>query len=66
MFISPIKLHLKGILDILKRNLKKASKLGFDKFNVGVEPEFFLFKLDSEGHPQMNLAIWEVILIWHQ
>ena len=36
---------------ILKRNLKAAYKMGFDKFNVGVEPEFFLFKLDQSGHP---------------
>ena len=36
---------------ILKRNLKVAYDMGFDKFNVGVEPEFFLFKLDENGHP---------------
>ena len=36
---------------ILKRNLELAYKMGFDKFNVGVEPEFFLFKLDQNGHP---------------
>ena len=36
---------------ILKRNLKVAYEMGFDKFNVGVEPEFFLFKLDEKGHP---------------
>ena len=36
---------------ILKRNLKAAYKMGFDKFNVGVEPEFFLFKLDQSGLP---------------
>ena len=36
---------------ILKRNLKVAYEMGYDKFNVGVEPEFFLFKLDQNGHP---------------
>ena len=41
---------------ILKRNLKKANQLGFDKFNVGVEPEFFLFKLDAEGHPSREFS----------
>jgi glutamine synthetase len=34
---------------ILKRNLREAHALGFDKFNVGVEPEFFLFKLDDSS-----------------
>ena len=41
---------------ILKRNLKKANQMGFDKFNVGVEPEFFLFKLDAEGHPSREFS----------
>ena len=40
----------------MKRNLKKANQLGFDKFNVGVEPEFFLFKLDAEGHPSREFS----------
>lgn len=30
--------------------------LGFDKFNVGVEPEFFLFKLDTNGKPTMEFS----------
>ena len=29
---------------VLKRNLKKMKLMGFGKFNIGVEPEFFLFK----------------------
>ncbi len=43
---------------ILKRNLNemKALGLGFDKFNVGVEPEFFLFKLDQAGKPTMEFS----------
>ncbi len=34
---------------VLKRNLEKMEKLGFKSFNIGVEPEFFLFKLDENG-----------------
>jgi glutamine synthetase len=39
----------------LKRNLKKMEELGFDAFNIGTEPEFFLFKLDEKGHPSLEL-----------
>ncbi|AUJ26594.1 MULTISPECIES: type I glutamate--ammonia ligase [Virgibacillus] len=39
----------------LKRNLKKMEELGFDAFNIGTEPEFFLFKLDEKGDPSMEL-----------
>ena len=42
--------------NILKRNLKIAYEMGYDKFNVGVEPEFFLFKLDSEGNSTKNFS----------
>jgi glutamine synthetase len=35
----------------LKRNLMKMKKMGFTDFNIGVEPEFFLFKLDEKGNP---------------
>jgi len=41
---------------VLKRNLQALKALGFDKFNVGVEPEFFLFKLDSNGRPTMEFS----------
>ncbi|MDY0075317.1 MAG: type I glutamate--ammonia ligase [Acholeplasmataceae bacterium] len=41
---------------ILKRNLEEMKKLGFAKFNVGVEPEFFLFKLDENGKPTMEFS----------
>ena len=41
---------------ILKRNLKEVKALGYDKFNVGVEPEFFLFKLDEKGNPTMEFS----------
>lgn len=36
---------------VLKRVLNEARQMGFDSFNVGPEPEFFLFKLDSNGRP---------------
>ncbi len=41
---------------ILRRNLDEAKALGFDKFNVGVEPEFFLFKLDEHGNPTREFS----------
>ena len=36
---------------ILRRALERASKMGYDTFNVGPECEFFLFLTDSEGNP---------------
>ncbi|QKY71375.1 type I glutamate--ammonia ligase [Lentibacillus sp. CBA3610] len=39
----------------LKRNLKRMEKLGYSTFNIGTEPEFFLFKLDEKGDPTMEL-----------
>lgn len=39
----------------LKRNLKRMEKLGFTDFNIGTEPEFFLFKLDEKGEPSLEL-----------
>jgi glutamine synthetase len=33
---------------ILKKNLKKMESMGFSKFHLGVEPEFFLFKTEGE------------------
>lgn len=38
---------------ILKRNLEEMKKRGFSKFNVGVEPEFFLFKM-KDGKPTLD------------
>ncbi|MCH3923062.1 type I glutamate--ammonia ligase [Limosilactobacillus sp.] len=35
----------------LKRVLKDMQKLGFADFNIGPEPEFFLFKLDDNDNP---------------
>ena len=40
----------------LKRVAKKMEKLGFSTLNIGFEPEFFLFKLDENGEPTMNVA----------
>jgi len=39
---------------ILRRNLEKMGDLDFSSFNVGVEPEFFLFKLDEKGEPTLE------------
>ncbi len=36
---------------VLKRVLAEAKEMGFSSFNVGPEPEFFLFKLDEHGKP---------------
>ena len=39
----------------LKRILGEMEAMGFTDFNLGPEPEFFLFKLDSNGEPTMEL-----------
>jgi len=39
----------------LKRILKKMEELGFSSFNLGPEPEFFLFKLDAKGEPTLEV-----------
>ncbi|KAB7708147.1 type I glutamate--ammonia ligase [Bacillus aerolatus] len=39
----------------LKRILKEMEELGFSNFNLGPEPEFFLFKLDANGEPTLEL-----------
>ncbi|MED1201909.1 type I glutamate--ammonia ligase [Heyndrickxia acidicola] len=39
----------------LRRVLKEMEELGFTKFNLGPEPEFFLFKLDGNGEPTLEL-----------
>lgn len=36
---------------VLKRVIDEAKVLGFTSFNVGPEPEFFLFKLNPDGKP---------------
>ncbi|MFJ7936404.1 type I glutamate--ammonia ligase [Sporosarcina sp. NPDC096371] len=39
----------------LKRVLNEMKELGFTDFNVGPEPEFFLFKLNDKGEPSLEL-----------
>jgi glutamine synthetase len=39
----------------LRRILKEMEDLGFSDFNLGPEPEFFLFKLDQQGEPTLEL-----------
>ena len=39
----------------LKRVLREMNEAGFDDFNLGTEPEFFLFKLDEYGNPTTQL-----------
>ena len=36
---------------VLKRVIQKAKDMGFDRFSVGPEAEFFLFQTDEEGKP---------------
>ncbi|MCD8502832.1 MAG: type I glutamate--ammonia ligase [Bacillaceae bacterium] len=40
---------------VLKRVLDQAKELGFTSFNIGPEPEFFLFKVDEKGDPTLEL-----------
>ncbi|WP_067616891.1 type I glutamate--ammonia ligase [Alicyclobacillus acidiphilus] len=40
---------------VLKNVVAKANEMGFSAFNVGPEPEFFLFKLDEKGNPTQDL-----------
>ena len=39
---------------ILKRNMQAMHDMGFTALNIGVEPEFFLFKLDEYGEPTLE------------
>jgi glutamine synthetase len=39
----------------LRRILDEMKELGFTDFNLGPEPEFFLFKLDQQGEPTLEL-----------
>lgn len=39
----------------LKRVLQEMKDLGYTNFNLGPEPEFFLFKLDDKGEPTLEL-----------
>ncbi|MDQ0175024.1 type I glutamate--ammonia ligase [Bacillus chungangensis] len=39
----------------LKRVIREMEEMGFTNFNLGPEPEFFLFKLDEKGDPSLEL-----------
>ncbi|MDR2465431.1 MAG: type I glutamate--ammonia ligase [Streptococcaceae bacterium] len=39
----------------LKRALKDMEEAGFSSFNLGPEPEFFLFKLDQDVNPTLEV-----------
>ncbi|MFH5812293.1 type I glutamate--ammonia ligase [Companilactobacillus sp. FL22-1] len=39
----------------LQRILKKMEKMGYTNFNIGPEPEFFLFNTDEHGNPTLHL-----------
>ena len=39
---------------ILKQNIAKMKEAGIATFNVGFEPEFYLFKLGENGKPDLN------------
>ncbi|WP_429970547.1 type I glutamate--ammonia ligase [Fructilactobacillus sp. Tb1] len=39
----------------LMRVLEEMKELGFSDFNIGPEPEFFLFELDENGRPTQKL-----------
>ncbi len=41
---------------ILKRAMKRAESLGFTSFNIGFEPEFYLFKTDEDNNPVLKLT----------
>lgn len=40
---------------VLKNVLEEAKSLGYTDFNIGPEPEFFLFKNDEKGDPTLEL-----------
>ncbi|WP_289781537.1 type I glutamate--ammonia ligase [Companilactobacillus allii] len=39
----------------LQRIVKKMQKMGYTNFNIGPEPEFFLFNTDETGQPTLKL-----------
>lgn len=41
---------------ILQKQIKALREMGIEHLNVGFEPEFFLFKLDKDGKPTIDLA----------
>ncbi len=41
---------------ILRKQLERAKDLGFDQFNIGLEPEFFLFEQIDPNNPEVRLT----------
>lgn len=41
--------------NVLIKNIERMKTTGFDAFNIGPEPEFFLFKLDADNKPTTQL-----------
>ena len=39
----------------LKKSLRRMEKEGFSSFNLGPEPEFFLFKMDEQGNQTLEV-----------
>jgi len=39
----------------LQRIIKKMKGMGYSNFNIGPEPEFFLFNTDEKGNPTLHL-----------
>uniref|UniRef100_UPI001915F7CC glutamine synthetase beta-grasp domain-containing protein n=1 Tax=Streptococcus pyogenes TaxID=1314 RepID=UPI001915F7CC len=39
----------------LKKALKHMDEVGYQSFNLGPEPEFFLFKMDDKGNPNLEV-----------
>ena len=39
----------------LKKALRHMEEVGYKSFNLGPEPEFFLFKLDEQGNPTLEV-----------
>ena len=41
---------------VLKQAIKRMEDLGFSKFNVGFEAEFYLLKMGPDGNPTLNFS----------
>ena len=41
---------------VLKKEVAKMKEMGIDTFNIGFEPEFYLFKLKEDGTPDLTPA----------
>lgn len=50
----------------LKRVIKEMNDAGFSAFNIGPEPEFFLFETDENGNTTTKLTTKKTTLTWNQ